>query len=43
MGYGKDNAANVFPSDDEEEKKVNVIGIPPAADMALPGLCSVRE
>lgn len=35
MGYRKDNAANVFPTDDEEGKKGNVIGISPTADMAF--------
>lgn len=42
MGYRKDNAANVFLTGDEE-KKVNVIGISPTADIAVLGHCSVRE
>lgn len=33
MGYGKDIAANVFLTGDEE-KKVNVTGISPRADIA---------
>lgn len=42
MGYWKLNAASVFLAGDEE-KKMNVIGVSPTADMALLGHCSVRE
>lgn len=43
MGYRKDEAASVFLTGDEGKKKANVIGIPPTADMALLGHCSVGE
>lgn len=42
MGYRKLHAANVFLAGDEE-KKMNVIGFSPTADIALLGHCSVRE